>query len=331
MEQLVAATVLRQSGERILVSALQQSGARSAPHAAHSRAESKLAGVLESRTLLRWTAHCHTDTVLAHVCPQHLSCISRQLCSTLGSAQLSAQLSAPLTMPFSSKQVTFRTHARTWMRFFLGTRLGPYHEMSPPIVSALLKLGRVSRSDHLFDIGCGDGRILLEAARHGAKATGIELDKRVAELARSNVEKSGVDPALVTVLEQDAKKTDLSQATLVTLYLSERGNAALLPTLQPWILASPPLVKNGTDASPAPAPLAASSGVAAATAAPAAPARRVATFLFPMPTWSPVTTELDQGSGIPLFLYDTTSVPSKARQQWQAQQTNAAAQTPKAS
>jgi SAM-dependent methyltransferase len=178
-------------------------------------------------------------------------------------------------MPFSSNQVSFRTHARTWLRFFLGWRLGPYHEV--PAAPALLQLAKLKQHDHLFDIGAGDGKLLIEAARtYGCKATGIELDKKVAELCRKNVAASGLQQ-LITVREQNALKADLSDATCVSLYLSERGNASLLPLLNPWLLS--------------------------------APERRVVSFLFPMPSWQPVQVELEANSQIPMFLFDRSSVP----------------------
>jgi SAM-dependent methyltransferase len=193
-------------------------------------------------------------------------------------------------MPFSSNQVSFLTHARTWARFFLGTRLGPYHEMSAPIVTNLLRLGNLTARDHVVDIGCGDGRILLAAARMapGCRATGIELDPVVAELCRKNVAAaSDVDQTLIHVHEGDARKArNIDEATLVTLYLSERGNASLRPLLQPLLLSRP------TEA-------------------------RVVSFLFPMSGWEPAKTELDKDSGIPMYLFDATSLPASVRLQYE--------------
>lgn len=192
-------------------------------------------------------------------------------------------------MPFSSVQVTWRTHVSTWMRFFLGTRLGPYHEMSPVIVRQLLQLAQVSKGDHVVDLGCGDGRILFAASALGARATGFELDKTVAALARANVRAAQKDDQ-ISVVESDARKADLSSATVITLYLSERGNAALVPVVTPHLLSKP--------------------------------AARVVSFLFPMPdTWKATKMELTEQSNIPMFLYTAESVPENMRQQYQQKQT----------
>jgi len=188
-------------------------------------------------------------------------------------------------MPFSSAQVSWRTHVGTWTRFFLGMRLGPYHEMSPPIVSALLKLGRVERADHLYDIGCGDGRVLITAAQStGCRATGIEVDARVAELCRRNVAAQKLE-GQISVREGDARRMDISDATVVTLYLSERGNKALQPLLTPKLLADP--------------------------------STRVLSFLFEMPGWTPVQMELEHASQIPLYLFDGSSLPPNIRKEYE--------------
>lgn len=188
-------------------------------------------------------------------------------------------------MPFSSAAVTWRTHVSTWTRFFLGNRLGPYHEMDKPIVQSLLKLGAVRSDDHFYDIGCGDARLLLAASRapfHAKRCTGLELDAKVAAVARANVSAAGLDSS-VRVLETDARKADLSEATVISLYLSERGNAQLLPVLNPALLARP--------------------------------STRVVSFLFPVPSWTPVRTELTEGSNIPMYLFTGESLPQQLRDQ----------------
>jgi len=192
-------------------------------------------------------------------------------------------------MPFSSNQVGWRVHVGTWLRFFMGMRLGPYHEMNPRIVRSLLKLGGLRSNDHVWDIGCGDGRVLLTAARMdpSVKCTGVEIDRRVAEVARMNVAQCTTDiSSRIQVLHGDARKAgfDLSSASLITLYLSERGNAQLLPKLNHHLLTRP-------DA-------------------------RVVSFIFPMKTWKPAKMELEQESKIPMFLFDATSIPEEIREKY---------------
>ena len=57
----------------------------------------------------------------------------------------------------------------TWAKFILGTRLGPYVPTPPHVVSRLLKLGSLRAGDVVYDLGCGDGRVLREAAKQGAR------------------------------------------------------------------------------------------------------------------------------------------------------------------
>jgi SAM-dependent methyltransferase len=99
------------------------------------------------------------------------------------------------------------------------------------VVDRMLVLARLKPSDVLYDLGCGDGRIVITAAkRYGVKAVGVEIDpKRVAE-SRENARKAGVDH-LVTIIEQDLFKTDLTSASVVTLYLLPTLNVRLMPQL----------------------------------------------------------------------------------------------------
>jgi SAM-dependent methyltransferase len=100
------------------------------------------------------------------------------------------------------------------------------------IVDKMLDLAKVQRDDVVYDLGCGDGRIVVTAAKkYGARAYGFDIDpKRVAE-ARANVEKNGVGE-LVTIEQKDIFQLDLSPASVVTLYLLPSLNKRLLPQLQ---------------------------------------------------------------------------------------------------
>jgi uncharacterized protein (TIGR03000 family) len=100
-------------------------------------------------------------------------------------------------------------------------------------VDALLQLAKVTKGDVLWDLGCGDGRIPVTAARrYGIKARGFDLDPGLVKQARDNARKNGVE-ALVTLEKQDVFTLDLSkEPTIVTLYLLPRLNARLLPQLQ---------------------------------------------------------------------------------------------------
>lgn len=101
-----------------------------------------------------------------------------------------------------------------------------------PVVDKMLELVRVSSKDLLYDLGCGDGRIVVTAAkRYGARAVGFDIDpERVAE-ARENVRRSGVEE-LVRIEQRDIFTLDLSPASVVTLYLLPSLNVKLIPQLE---------------------------------------------------------------------------------------------------
>jgi len=100
------------------------------------------------------------------------------------------------------------------------------------VVARMLELARVGPSDVVYDLGCGDGRIVIAAARqHGARAVGFDIDpERVAE-ARRNVAAAGVEQR-VRIEQRDVFELDLSPATVVTLYLLPELNVRLLPQLE---------------------------------------------------------------------------------------------------
>ncbi|MFO7177361.1 MAG: methyltransferase domain-containing protein [Pseudomonadota bacterium] len=100
------------------------------------------------------------------------------------------------------------------------------------VVDRMLELAKVKQSDLVYDLGCGDGRIVVTAAkRFGARAVGFDIDPvRVAE-ARENVRKNGVEH-LVTIEQKDIFTLDLSPADVVTLYLLPELNVKLVPQLE---------------------------------------------------------------------------------------------------
>jgi SAM-dependent methyltransferase len=98
------------------------------------------------------------------------------------------------------------------------------------VVDTMLSVAKVRAGDVVYDLGCGDGRIVVAAAKLGARGIGIDIDpKRVAE-ANENVKKNGVGDR-VRILNQDLFTTDISDATVVTLYLLPSLNLKLRPIL----------------------------------------------------------------------------------------------------
>lgn len=100
-----------------------------------------------------------------------------------------------------------------------------------PVVDRMLEMAEVKAGDIVYDLGCGDGRIVVTAAkRYGVKAVGVDIDPtRVAE-AKENVRTNGV-AHLVTIKEADIFELDFSEATVVTLYLLPALNVRLMPKL----------------------------------------------------------------------------------------------------
>ena len=116
------------------------------------------------------------------------------------------------------------------------TRLRPpdvkYVPTPQNIVEAMLDLAHVTAADVVYDLGSGDGRIPITAARkYGARAVGIEIDPFHMRDAIDNVAKAGVG-GRVTFLTQDLFETDVSQATVVTLFLLPQINRRLIPKLK---------------------------------------------------------------------------------------------------
>jgi SAM-dependent methyltransferase len=109
--------------------------------------------------------------------------------------------------------------------------LAPYVPTPQDVVDRMLELAQVTKSDVVYDIGCGDGRIVITAAkRYGARGVGIDIDPaRIAE-ARAQAAKEGV-AGLVEFREQDALQADVSPASVVMLSLLPSFNLKLRPIL----------------------------------------------------------------------------------------------------
>jgi len=109
--------------------------------------------------------------------------------------------------------------------------LAPYSPTPMDVVDRMLLLGKVGPRDVIYDIGCGDGRIVIEAARKfGARGVGIDIDPALIARAHDNARQAGVE-SLVTFRVQDAMTVDVSDATVVTLYLLAASNVKLRPVL----------------------------------------------------------------------------------------------------
>jgi len=107
----------------------------------------------------------------------------------------------------------------------------PYVPSMEEIAEAMLKLAKVTKDDVVYDLGCGDGRIVIMAAKKwGAHGVGVDIDSERIRESKRNARRAGVAGG-VRFFRQDLFKTDISKATVVTLYLKPEVNLRLRPKL----------------------------------------------------------------------------------------------------
>ena len=112
------------------------------------------------------------------------------------------------------------------------------------VVDKMLKLAEVKSNDVVYDLGSGDGRIVITAAKtYGASAVGIEIDPKLVKESRENVHRAGVGD-LVEIRQQDILTADLSAATVVTMYLLAETTPTLMPLLQRQLKPGARIVSN---------------------------------------------------------------------------------------
>lgn len=100
------------------------------------------------------------------------------------------------------------------------------------IVAKMLEVARVDKDDLLYDLGCGDGRIVIAAAsEYGCRAVGYDIDARKVQQSRENVKRLGIEKR-VRIEHKDIFKLDLSEATVIMLYLLPEMNMKLIPQLE---------------------------------------------------------------------------------------------------
>jgi len=100
------------------------------------------------------------------------------------------------------------------------------------VVDMMLHLARVSKQDVVYDLGCGDGRVVVTAAkRYGCKAVGYDIDPERVKEARENVRRSGVE-RLARIVRKDIFTLDLGAANVIFLYLLPELNVQLIPQLE---------------------------------------------------------------------------------------------------
>lgn len=132
---------------------------------------------------------------------------------------------------------TMKRYLFVFIQFFLLLPLGvraadaPYVTTPQSVVDAMLNISAVKADDFLMDLGSGDGRIVITAAKKlGARGMGVELDPNLVNTARRAAQREGVQDR-VTFISDDLFFTDFSKASVLTLYLGERVNLRLRASL----------------------------------------------------------------------------------------------------
>jgi len=107
----------------------------------------------------------------------------------------------------------------------------PYVPSKPEVVATMLRMAKVAKGDVLYDLGCGDGRIVITAAElYGIRGVGIDIDPERIQESKENAAKANVGH-LVKFMEQDLFQADFHEATVVSLYLLTSVNLRLRPNL----------------------------------------------------------------------------------------------------
>jgi len=140
---------------------------------------------------------------------------------------------------FPGKPYSFRLDEDDQLEIYEGSHgwqgvedLAPFVATPVEVVDKMLDMAEVKASDVLYDLGCGDGRIVITAARRfGCRGVGIDIDPQRIRESRQGAKQAGVQK-LVEFREADAMKVDISRATVVSLYLLPESNALLRPKFE---------------------------------------------------------------------------------------------------
>jgi len=107
----------------------------------------------------------------------------------------------------------------------------PYEPSEPEVVNAMLRIAQVGPDDVVYDLGCGDGRIVIAAVKErGARGVCVDIDPERIRESRENARRAGVEDR-ITFLQRDLFETDIRDATVVMLFLWPEVNLRLRPKL----------------------------------------------------------------------------------------------------
>lgn len=113
---------------------------------------------------------------------------------------------------------------------FDSKKIVPFVPSPQEVVEKMIDLGGVKKGDVVYDLGSGDGRIVIAAAKKGARAVGFEIDGDLLKQSRENIRAAGVQDS-AEIRQQDILTVDLSPASVVTMYLLPDVNMKLRPNL----------------------------------------------------------------------------------------------------
>ena len=123
-------------------------------------------------------------------------------------------------------------------------KLAPYVGTPARVMDRMLALANIKPGDTVYDLGCGDGRIVIAAALHyKAKAVGVEISPKLAAQATSAIEKAGLT-GRAHIIQGDLLQVDLTGADVVTIYLATQLNAELRPRLEKYLHAGARVVSH---------------------------------------------------------------------------------------
>jgi len=109
-------------------------------------------------------------------------------------------------------------------------KIVPFVPTPQEVVDKMIELSGVKKDDVVYDLGSGDGRIVITAAKKGARAVGFDVDGDLVKESRENIRKAGLEK-MAEIKQQDILTVDLSPATVVTMYLLPDVNLKLKPNL----------------------------------------------------------------------------------------------------
>jgi predicted RNA methylase len=132
----------------------------------------------------------------------------------------------------------------------MAQQFGAMENLGPPIptpqfvVEKMLEAGHVKPGDTVYDLGSGDGRIVITAAqKYGAKAVGVELRPDLCDKARERIKELGLEEK-ASIIQGSALRVDLSAADVVTMYFLTSSNERLRPSLEHWLKPGARVVSN---------------------------------------------------------------------------------------